>query len=413
MHAVRRNLQNKIEKLLKIFPVVVILGVRQSGKTTLSKQCCSNWTYFDLENGSDFDRITGDLDFFFRQYPEKIIIDEAQRSEALFRHLRGVIDKNREMKGRFLLTGSSSFSLLRTISESLAGRIGVIELSPLKMNEYTEQPFPGFYQIFMKDITVDTIRILNSLDNPVPAESIMDIFLNGGFPEPLLQKDPLYRSQWFDNYFRTYIERDIRHLFPRLRSVPYRRFIGMLASLSGSIINKSDVGRSLDVSEVTIKEYLQIAEGSYIWRNLASYEKSALKSVVKMPKGLFRDSGLAFFLNNVHNREQMLRYPSAGNLFESFIIEEIIRGLNTTMLPEAQYSYYRTRNGAEVDLILEGSFGILPVEVKFGMDTRLSKLSSLKRFLDQENLPLGLVINNGDEVRAISDKIIQVPAGFI
>jgi hypothetical protein len=187
----------------------------------------------------------------------------------------------------------------------------------------------------------------------------------------------------------------------------------MLASLSGTIINKSDVGRSLDVSEVTIKEYLQIADGSYIWRNLPAFKKSAMKSIVKMPKGLFRDSGLAFFLNNIHDKDQMLRYSATGNLFEAFIIEEIIRGLNATMLPLPQYSYYRTRNGAEVDLVLEGSFGTLPVEIKFGTDTRLSKLTSLRRFIDQENLPLGLVINNGADVRVLSDRIVQVPARFL
>ena len=140
----RRNCAAKVNALLEIFPAVLILGVRQSGKTTLAKQVRENWKYFDLENMNDLDFISSDMDFFFSEYPGNIIIDEAQEFAELFRHLRGVIDADRNQKNRFILTGSSSPELIRQASESLAGRLGMVELGTLKMNELHQEPLPPF-----------------------------------------------------------------------------------------------------------------------------------------------------------------------------------------------------------------------------------------------------------------------------
>lgn len=139
MTYLKRNLEYKINELLHVFPVVLILGARQTGKTTLANTCSPEWKYFDLEKGSDFDFITTDFDFFFREYPQHLIIDEAQESPPqLFKELRGVIDANRQQKNRFILTGSSSQKLLHNISDSLAGRVGIIEIGTLKINEIAE-----------------------------------------------------------------------------------------------------------------------------------------------------------------------------------------------------------------------------------------------------------------------------------
>jgi len=411
MTYVKRNLEKLIDDFLAIFPVVLIVGARQTGKTTLAKMCRPDWRYFDLEKGRDYHFITNDFDFFFREYPEHLIIDEAQECPQLFRELRGVIDADRQRKGRFILTGSSSPELLKEISDSLAGRVGILEIGTLKMNEQAGQPLSDFYQLFTRPLQRDGVDLLRQLS--VLTDDCLDYFFRGGYPEPvILQSEAAYYA-WMDSYYKTYISTDIRRLYPRLDSIKYRRFIGMLAGLSGTIVNKAQLGRSIDTSEVTVRDYLDIADKSFLWRLIPSYENSTTKSVVKMPKGIYRDSGLLHYLLNISSRDQMVQSPTVGQNFESFIIEEILKGMQATMIPKWDYYYYRTRNGAEIDLILEGSFGLLPIEIKFGASTSIKQLTSLRRFIKERDLPFGIVINNAEEVMLLSETIVQVPIGCI
>ncbi len=406
-----RNSAVKVNALLKVFPAVLILGVRQSGKTTLAQQVRKDWKYFDLENINDLDFISSDMDFFFNEYPGSIIIDEALEFSDLFKHLRGVIDSDRNQKNRFILTGSSSPELIKHASESLAGRLGIVELGTFKINELHEKPLPSFYQIFNNPLSASALEKLKKLT--VEEGDVINNFLHGGYPEPVLAKDNDYFRLWMQNYFQLYIERDIRKLFPRLDTLKYRRFVSILSELSGTIINKAQLGRALDTSEVTIRDYLEIADKTFVWRMIPSYEKAKSKSIVKMPKGILRDSGLTHFLANIDSREKLIRSPHVGQNFESFIIEEIIKGIQCTNATNWEYYYYRTKHGAEVDLILEGSFGVLPIEIKFGVTTQSRQITSLQKFLSDNSLPLGLVINNSTEVRTLASNIIQIPAMLI
>lgn len=413
MTDIYRNLSEKIDVLLNYFPVVIILGVRQCGKTTLSRILRPDWRYFDLERNRDFEFVSADFEFFIKEHPHSIIIDESQRFPALFQELRGVVDRDRKHKNRFLLTGSSSMELIKKVSESLAGRVGLVELGTLKINETYHLELPGFYQIFRRKISSKTIDYLKELTPGVDHDNFIQAFLKGGYPEPVLARDDRFFDAWMDNYIQTYIQRDIRSLFPRLDLVKYQRLISMLSGLSGTIINRSQVGRSLDISEKAVRDYLQIAHGSYIWRNLPSYEKSISKSVVKMPKGHFRDNGLSNFLQGVSKREQLLNYPHVGAAFEAFVTEEIIKGIQACDVSNWTYYYFRTRNGAEIDLILEGPFGCLPIEIKLGSKIQQRSIQTLKSFVYKNDLPLGIVINNNDEVRLVADRIIQLPAACI
>ncbi|MBT4760396.1 MAG: ATP-binding protein [Bdellovibrionaceae bacterium] len=409
----KRNLQTKLDALLDIFPAVLILGVRQSGKTTLSQQARPKWKYFDLENTKDHDFISRDMDFFFKEYSGQIIIDEAQEYPAIFKQLRGVIDSDREHKNRFILTGSSSPELIQHASDSLAGRIGIIELGTLKMNEVNSVPLSSFYEIFNSEVTNKTITSLKNMTSVDQSKDPIHSFLYGGYPEPVMAKNETYHSQWMENYFQLYINRDIKKLYPKLDTVKFRRFISTLSELSGTIINKAQLGRSLDVSEVTARDYLEIAHKTFIWRLIPSYENTASKSIVKMPKGILRDSGLTHFLSNIDSREKLLRSPHVGQNFEAFVIEEIIKGIQCTTATNWNYFYYRTKHGVEVDLILEGNFGVVPVEIKFGSNTSSKDLTSLQKFIKDNDLPLGIVINNSSEIAEISPQIIQVPVGMI
>ncbi|MDY6953027.1 MAG: ATP-binding protein [Thermodesulfobacteriota bacterium] len=406
----RRNVEKKVNELLGFFPVVIILGVRQCGKTTLARMLRPNWRYFDLERHRDFDFLTRDFDFFIKEHPHSIVIDEAQRFPSLFQELRGVIDRNRQRKNRFLLTGSSSLDLIKNVSESLAGRAGLVELGTFKMNEIYATALPDFYKIFGEKLSDATTDFIKDLEPIISHDRLMEAFLKGGYPEPVLEEDDRFFSAWMENYFQTYVQRDIRALFPRLDLTKYRRFISMLSALSGTIINRSQVARSLDVSEKSIRDYLEIAEGSYVWRNTPSYERSVSKSVVKMPKGSFRDSGLAHFIQGISSRDHLINHPNVGAGFEAFISEEIIKGAQATNVVNWNYYYFRTRNGAEIDLILEGPFGTLPVEIKFGSVVKQRQIQTIKNFVYKNALPLGIVINNSDTVELVADRIIQVPA---
>jgi len=409
----KRNLENKINNLMFYFPVVIILGVRQCGKTTLAKLLRPDWEYIDLERSRDFDFVTRDFEFFIKEHPHSIIIDEAQRYPALFQELRGVVDRDRKNKNRFLLTGSSSLELLKNVSESLAGRVGLIELGTFKANETYAIGLPGFYEIFSEELNHTTIDFLKGLEPEISHDQLMQAFLRGGYPEPVLEKNDQFYDAWMENYIQTYIQRDIRTLFPRLDLVKYQRFISMLSALSGTIINRSQVGRSLDISEKAIRDYLQIADGSYIWRIIPSYEKSLSKSVVKMPKGNIRDSGLAHYIQGITQRKQLPNYPHVGAAFEAFISEEIIKGIQATENVNWSYHYFRTRNGAEIDLILDGPFGTLPIEIKFGSAIKQRQIQTLQNFVYKNNLPLGIVINNSDDVQLIANHILQLPATYI
>jgi len=411
MNGIKRDQSQVINQLLTLFPVILIVGARQVGKTTLAKMCRPDWRYFDLERGSDFDFITNDFDFFFREYPAHLIIDEAQESPQLFRELRGVIDADRTQKNRFILTGSSSPEMLSGIADSLAGRVAIVELGTCKRNEIAGEPLSGFYQIFTKPIEANALQMLKHLS--ASSGDLLSAVLRGGYPEPVLADHPDAFFAWMDNYFKTYIASDVRRLFPRLDMVKYRRFISMLASLSGTIINKAQLGRAIDVSEVTIRDYLDIAHQTLIWRNIPSYAGTAARAVVKMPKGILRDAGLLNYLGNITTREQLVRSPLVGQIFESFVIEEILKGMHASNIAKWDYSYYRTRNGAEIDLILEGSFGLVPIEIKFGTSTRLKQVTALTRFVQEQQLPFGIVINQSTEVRMLSDLIIQVPASTL
>ena len=409
----KRNAEKKVNELLGFFPVVIILGVRQCGKTTLARMLRPKWRYFDLERAKDFDFITRDFEFFMKEHPHSIVIDEAQRFPALFQELRSVVDRDRQRKNRFLLTGSSSLELIKNVSESLAGRVGLAELGTFKANETYALDLPEFYKIFTEKLSKVTIDYLKNLKPNLSHDQLMDTFFKGGYPEPILEKDDRFHEAWMESYFQTYVQRDIRTLFPRLDLIKFQRLVSMLASLSGTIINRSQVGRSLDISEKSVRDYLEITEGSYIWRNTPSYETSLSKSAVKMPKGHFRDSGLAHFIQQINSRTQLLNHPNVGAGFEAFIIEEIIKGIQTLNITNWNYYYFRTKNGAEIDLILEGPFGILPVEIKLGSLIKQRQLQAIKNFVQIHNLPLGIVINNCDTVELIADKIIQLPAGCV
>lgn len=409
----KRHIAGKVDQLLAMFPAVAVIGPRQCGKSTLVKQLRPDWKYYDLESPDDYQLITNDPIAFFTLNTDKVIIDEAQQYPDLFRVLRSVIDENRKLKGRFLLTGSSSPEIVKGITESLAGRIATVEMWPFKQTERYDQPLPELYELINSG--VDEIQAFSNLSTSMTLPQSMQALIHGGFPEPTLEAESnaAYLPQWMDNYISNYVNRDIRGLFPKLNIHVYRRFLSLLAQHSGHQLNMSSMARALEVSVPTIKEYLNIIHQTFLWRNVQPFSNNPLKKIQKSNKGFFRDTGVVHHLLKINSLEQLLIHPVAGFSFESFVTEELIRGFQSTMATQLEFSYYRTVDKSEVDFVIEGVFGVVPVEVKLNTVVKRQALIGLENFITDVKCPYGIVINRGKRVEFLSQKIVQIPVHFI
>lgn len=406
MQGMERIYIKLVFELLELFPCVAIVGVRQCGKTTLLQQLPSSWQLFDLEKGSDFDIISRDPDLFLRLHPEQVAIDEAQLLPELFAGLRVAVDANRTQPGRFIITGSSSPELISSISESLAGRVAILELAPFTFGETQRILTPGIANLIGSRAAIQDFQALT-----VPPDILQiqhDYWLRGGYPEPWLKNNSRFTKLWMENYVQTYLNRDIRRLFPGLNQQKFKLFLHMLSHLSGTIINYSNVARTLGVSQPTAREYFHIAHGTFIWRHIPSYDKNSAKRIVKHPKGYLRDTGLLHFLLRLQSINDVLTHPVMGHSWEGMVIEEIVRGLNSLGL-SYDYYHYRTGGGAEVDLVLEGEFGLLPIEIKYGQKVALRELRSIKDFVREHKCRYGLVINNDERVRLYDTNLVGIP----
>lgn len=404
MSYLHRDIEPAIQYLLQQFPAVAVLGARQVGKSTLLRQVLPDAPFFDLERDGDFQRVSDDPALLLQEVGRPVIFDEAQLSASLFRALRVAIDQQRDQPGQFLISVSSSPHLLQQLSETLAGRVAIVELDGLGWHEIAGQPGNDLLAALAQPALLRELKPVHS------KQALLSLCLYGSYPEPVLRRaDPKFFRLWMENYLKTYVERDIRALFPQLNLDAYKRFIQMLAFSSGEILNASNFARSLDVSQPTIKKYLEIVEGTFLWRQLPSYQANITKRLVKMPKGHLRDTGLINYLLRVQTEDDMKAHPQFGRIWETFIIEQVIRHFHNR-LEQAGFYYYRTQNQAEIDLVMETDHGLIPVEIKAGSVTSKKQIVALEQFIEEQHCPYGLVINNGDEVFRLAEKVYQVPA---
>ena len=409
MHDLKRNLYKSVHSLLELFPAVILLGARQVGKSTQVKHILPDANYFDLEKDSDFTRINNDPELLFKEETGSFIFDEAQKSPALFMAIRVEIDQKRSTNGRFIITGSSSPELLKNITETLAGRCVIVEVNGFSWNEALEQSASNFIQC-LQTRDIDSFKELKASFN---YPQLLELCLFGSYPELFLRKENnLFVEQWRESYVKTYIERDIRDLFPSLNFNNFKRFVKMSCFSSGEIINYSNFSRSLDVSQPTIKNYFDILEGTFIWRNLPSYNKNPKKRVIKMPKGYLKDTGLINYFLKINSIDDLKSHPQYGHIWESFISEQIIRRMKESLI-QCDFFHYRTSNHAEIDLILEGNFGVTPIEIKSGSSTPKKQLRAIELFIKENNCDYGIVINSGDSIFKLTEKIIQIPAIYL
>jgi len=339
----------QIESGLDLHPVVALLGPRQCGKTTLARmyaeQTGQSWannaaatiTRFDLEDPTDLAALENPK-LVLQDLSGLVIIDEIQRLPELFPILRVLVDRP-DNAARFLILGSASRDLIQQSSETLAGRIAYIELTPFNLSE-------------------------------AQIKQRARLWLRGGFPPSFLARSDAASWQWRKHYVMTFLERDIPSLGIRIPPQSLRRFWMMLAHYHGQVVNFSELGRSFGASDTTIRRYLDLLNGTFMVRSLSPWHENISKRQVKAPKLYFRDSGLLHSLLGIENKDQLNRHPKLGASWEGFALEEVIRRYNAT--PEECY-FWATHSGAELDLLIVQGGRKVGVEFKYTDKPRSSK----------------------------------------
>jgi hypothetical protein len=350
----RRILESALRRYLKLFPVVGLTGPRQSGKsTTLKNLLGHHYVYLTFDDPNNVDRFHADPERFLSAFPGKTIFDEIQRVPELFSYIKMIVDNDRHAYGRFVLTGSSQFSMMKHVSESLAGRIGLLTLLPF---QYSEIP--------------STLREAS-------------IYL-GAYPE-LVSRNYRGVFEWYTSYLNTYVTRDVQDLRAIGDLRDFRRFLQSLAARVSQILNMSDIARDIGISVPTVKKWISILEASYIVFLVPPFYKNLGKRIVKSPKIYFYDTGLVAHLAGFQTMELIPDSPFFGPLFENYIVSEIHkREVHTRSTNEL--FYYRTTAGLEVDLIVDRKTSKQLIEIKSGYTYRTGMseaLSILKQPSDQ------------------------------
>lgn len=375
---INREIITTITKYLKEFPVIVILGPRQVGKTTLVKEITKSLKkkthYLDLEKNSDYNTLNRDAEEYLSNYTDEcVLIDEVQRMPALFPLLRALVDEKRK-PARFIITGSASPDLLKGASESLAGRVYYFNLHPIGLRELPS-----------------TITLKRH-------------WFRGGFPKPLTLKSNEMVVGWLDAFVTTYIERDLPFLFDvRFSPIVMRKLWGMLAHLQGSILNAESLGSSLELSGTTVKRYLDYLEAAFLIRRLPPYFVNNGKRILKAPKIYVNDSGILHYLLRIQNEKELLNHPSVGASWEGYVISQIIYSAPSRI----DAYYYRTHAGAECDLVLvHGNTVKACVEIKLSKAPVVSK--GYYNSIEDLGSKLNFVICSGTTDYINKNKIIFV-----
>ena len=351
MKYINRKIEKVLEKFITAFPVVAITGPRQSGKSTLLLSCLKDYQYISMDDDQIVQQFYDDPNKFMSIYSNKVIIDEVQKVPEIFNYIKIQVDKDRNNYGKYVLTGSSQFLMLEKITESLAGRLGLLTLLPFQYNEI-ENLNPSIFQ--------------------------------GSFPE-LVNRNYRLWIDWYASYIETYINRDLRQISNIGNLRDFRRFVQILAANVSQILDMTSLSNQIGVSVPTIKRWISILETSYIIFLLPPYFKNLGKQITKRPKLYFYDTGLVSYLTGVETFKLYEQGPLSGQIFENYIISEILKKeLHSNS--HSSFYYYRTNHGVEIDLIVDKKRIQQFIEIKKSHTFRprmMKHLETLEQNFDQ------------------------------
>lgn len=370
----KRELQSLLLEYAASFRAVLLVGPRQSGKTTLAKTTFPNKPYVSLENLDERNLAMDDPRGFLNRFPEGAVLDEVQRAPVLLNYLQEVLDQSSH-DGMFILTGSNNILLQENATQSLAGRIGVLDLLPLSFRE---------------------------LQSERPNMTLFDYVVQGGYPEvhAKLRKPAL----WHASYIRTYIERDVRQIRNIENLALFQKFVRLCAGRCGQQLNLSALSNACGIDQRTAQSWLSVLEHTFVVFLLQPFHENFNKRIVKSPKLYFHDTGMACALLGIRNTEELAFSHFRGALIENFIVSEHRKNTTNAGLQAEQF-YWRDNNGVEIDLVVQGGNNYVPVEIKSAQTYSKDFAANLKKWMVYSNTPVGYVVYDGPQEFKGSDGI--------
>lgn len=411
-----RHIKPLVVEALRHFPVAAILGARQVGKSTLAQDLpARSWRarYLTLDEFALLEAAQRDPDGFVDGLAPPVILDEVQRAPEVLRSVKRVVDRERR-PGLFLLTGSANLMTLKSVSESLAGRVALFELHPFSFSELARRASASrtLDLLFASATAKEFVQKLSRRKPPASRAEVTRRLLGGGYPVPSLMKPGRARKQWFESYRQTYLERDLRDVASILRLPDFGRLLRAVAVHTSTMLNTAALSRELGIPINTVRRYLGLMETTYQVFTVRPYFVNIKKRLVKTPKLYFSDTGMAAHLTVSEDWETLEAQGRAGAMVETWVAGELRKAVGLCER-RTEIHYWRTHAGREVDFILARGEQLAAVEVKWGRRMAGSDLAGIKGCRDDlaGRLGLGVVLYSGEHAFALDDRTAAVPLG--
>ncbi len=412
---INRNIENKIIEASKQFASIAIYGSRQVGKSTLISTLFPNIPYVSLDDIQIRDYALRDPKGFIKYYSTPVIIDEIQKAPKLLEYIKLNIDEkkkewlanNKENELLYIISGSNQYELQQSISESLAGRTCVFNLTSFSYNEIQKRSSHALFNPKI-DVLINKAKLIKSYRSR--KEIFEDIF-KGGMPEYVTKK--LDRNMFFNSYIKTYIEKDVRRIIAVDKETTFMNFLKYVAYRSGQQIDYSDIARSVGIDARTVKGWISILQTSGIIKLIQPYMANVSNRIIKASKLYFMDTGLCTYLCGFPSADSLEKSIFAGAFYETYVVSEIIKSIYNDYGSDANIYYYRDKDQREIDLIIESFDSLYPIEIKKG----INPVSHNKRFnvLQKYNkkINVGLVIDSTEKVFPINEEVYYCPIDLI
>jgi predicted AAA+ superfamily ATPase len=403
----QRHIEQNVIELSTCNKIVLITGARQVGKSTLLTHLFPSMKHITFDPLHDTYGARADSDLFLKSFPSPIILDEIQYVPELLSALKRLVDTNTNF-GQYFLTGSQNFLMMKEISETLAGRVAILNLYPMTQLEMHSHSSHWLDKYLMRD--VDFHKNLEAVSTAPLFETIW----RGGMPA-LIDRTANTLPNYFESYLRTYIERDILTTSNIQNIQNFTLFARFLAANTAQEINLSHLGREVGVSPATAAQWKTVLQMTYFWLELPAYHKNAIKKITHKSKGYVFDTGMACHLQRITSADALSQYPGRGALFENYCVNQI-HGYLQKKISSPQLYHWRTTNNAEIDLILEQDGWLFPIEFKCKTTVNGNDAKWFKRFKETHSdaqIFKGVIVYAGDVVRYVTEDVIAIPWNFV